>query len=301
MLNALSPTTLAYTALAMLAFAANSLLCRLALSEPVIDPASFTTIRLVSGAIALTLLVYIPRTSSVRPSQAFADLAKAGSWLAAAALFGYAIAFSFAYLSLNASTGALILFSAVQCTMIGTGIARREYLAPLQIVGAIVAFAGLLYLLAPGLDAPDPVGAMLMGLAGIAWGIYSLKGRSATRRAFDPTTVTAGNFLKSVPFAVALILLYALWLELSVLGVLLAVVSGAITSGLGYAIWYTALKGLAGSEAAIVQLTVPVIAALGGIALLDEPLSLRLVLASVAILGGVALVLTARRGTPKPQ
>jgi drug/metabolite transporter (DMT)-like permease len=291
----LTPTTLAYTALAMVAFAGNSLLCRLALAQPVIDPASFTTIRLVSGAIALGLLVSLQYTSSANATETPRNLVKAGSWLAAAALFAYAIAFSFAYLSLTASTGALILFSAVQCTMIGTGLARGEQLSRLQIAGGLTAVVGLLYLLAPGLDAPDPLGAVLMSLAGVAWGVYSLLGRSASGTQLQPTLVTAGNFIKSVPFASAPLLAYAVWLEFSTEGVLLAVASGAVTSGIGYAIWYAALKGLAASEAAIVQLTVPVIAAAGAMAFLDEPLSLRLVLASIAILGGVAMVLTARR------
>jgi drug/metabolite transporter (DMT)-like permease len=282
----------------MLAFAANSLLCRLALSDPLIDPASFTTIRMISGAVALALIVSLQNFSKSRLQLSLAQVANAGTWPAAMALFGYAIAFSFAYLSLAASTGALILFSAVQCTMIGAGIARGEYLSRLQLVGAGLAVAGLLYLLAPGLDAPDPLGASLMAFAGIAWGIYSLMGRSAQTKQHDPTLVTAGNFAKSVPFALGLLIACVFWLDVSLPGVILAMTSGAIASGVGYAIWYAALKGLASSEAAIVQLTVPVIAAVGGVALLDEPLALRLVLAGIAILGGVALVLKARRPAP---
>ena len=279
-------STLLLTALAMVAFAANSLLCRLALVDPTIDPASFTAIRLVSGAITLALLVAL--RGSVR------NLAVAGSWRSAAALFGYAIAFSFAYVTLGASTGALILFGAVQITMISVGLLRGERLGALQWAGGLVAIGGLAYLLAPGLHAPSPIGAALMAGAGVAWGLYSLLGRSAHSQSFEPTTTTAGNFMRAAPMAL-LALPFAPQLDLSWHGVALAIASGAIASGLGYAVWYAALKGLRASEAAIVQLTVPVIAAAGAILLLSEALTLRFVLASAAILGGVALVLSAQR------
>jgi drug/metabolite transporter (DMT)-like permease len=280
----LTTSTLALTALAMIAFAANSILCRMALAEGAIDAGSFTAVRIASGAIALTLIVLT--------RGAGAQVLAAGSWRGAAALVGYAIAFSFAYLALGASTGALILFGSVQMTMIGVGLARGERLTPLQALGAAAAAAGLVYLLSPGLRAPPLLSALLMALAGVAWGIYSLIGRAAQK--FDPTLVTAGNFLRGVPLAL-LPLVFVGYYDLSPRGLLLAAISGAITSGLGYVIWYSALKGLKASEAAIVQLTVPAIAAAGAVIFLSEPLSTRFFIAAAAILGGVAIVLTARR------
>jgi drug/metabolite transporter (DMT)-like permease len=272
----------------MLCFAANSLLCRFALADASIDPASFTTIRIVAGALTLALLV-LARRSNVR------DLASAGSWTGAGALFAYAAAFSFAYVSLDASVGALILFGAVQTTMITVGLVRGERLALMQIAGALLAIAGLVYLLSPGLTAPSPRGAALMAAAGVAWGFYSLVGRTARNKTRDPTLVTAGNFLRAAPMGLFLLLAFLAHADVSLRGALLAIASGALASGLGYAIWYMALKRLGASEAAIVQLTVPVIAAAGGALLLQEPLTLRFALASAAILGGVALVLVARR------
>lgn len=281
------PGVIALTALAMLCFAANSLLCRLALHDPSIDPASFTAIRILAGAATLAVLV------AVRQRDAPRNLTTAGTWSGAAALFIYAAAFSFAYVSLGASVGALVLFGCVQTTMIAVGVARGERMAPLQITGALLAIAGLIYLLSPGLSAPPLAGAALMAAAGVAWGIYSLIGRSARNKERDPTLVTAGNFLRAAPMA--LLLLPLIPLSISTHGALLAIASGAIASGIGYAIWYTALKSLRASEAAIVQLTVPVIAAAGGALLLSEALTLRLFIAGITILGGVAIVLTARR------
>jgi drug/metabolite transporter (DMT)-like permease len=266
------------TSLAMLAFAGNSLLCRVALQHGTIDAASFTTIRLVSGAAVLWLVVRL--TAS--------DRAGHGQWLSALALFVYAAGFSLAYVTLPASTGALLLFGAVQATMIGHGIAKGERLRSVQICGLALAVAGLVALLAPGLTAPPLAGAALMLLAGLAWGLYSLRGRAGG----DPTRVTAGNFLLTVPFALVLGLLLRDQAVTSPLGIWCAIASGALASGVGYAIWYTALPSLTATSAATVQLSVPVVAALGGIAFLDEPLTLRLVLASAAILGGVALVTT---------
>lgn len=283
----MQPSVIALTAFAMLCFAANSLLCRLALHDPSIDPASFTAIRLLSGAATLAVLAAVRQRDAVR------NLTGAGTWSGAAALFIYAAAFSFAYVSLGASVGALVLFGCVQTTMIAVGLARGERMAPVQVAGALLAIAGLVYLLSPGLSAPPLTGASLMGAAGIAWGIYSLIGRSARNKDRDPTLVTAGNFLRAAPMALLLLPLNPL--SISTHGALLAIASGAIASGIGYAIWYAALKSLRASEAAIVQLTVPVIAAAGGALLLSEPLTLRLAIASVTILGGVAVVLTARR------
>lgn len=269
---------LALTATAMLAFAGNSLLCRLALRHTSIDAASFTTIRLVSGAAMLWLIVQFRGGAHQG----------AGAWPSALALFVYAAGFSFAYLSLPASTGALLLFGAVQATMIGRAIWAGERLRKLQLVGLVAALGGLVGLLLPGLSAPPPLGACLMLSAGVAWGVYSLRGKSLIG---DPIQVTAGNFLRAVPLAVVLSALLYPDAALDKAGAGYAVVSGALASGLGYAIWYTALPALKAAQAATVQLSVPVLAALGGIAFLHEAASLRLVLASVAILGGIALMI----------
>lgn len=277
-----STRTLTLTSLAMLAFAGNSLLCRIALKHTSIDAASFTTIRLVSGAAMLWLVVQLRRSTP----------AGAGNWLSSFALFAYAAAFSFAYVSLSAATGALLLFGAVQATMIGYGLWSGERFVRWQLVGLVLAFAGIVGLLLPGLSAPPLLGSLLMLSAGIAWGVYSLRGKGAG----DPTKVTAGNFLRSVPIAVALTAVMFLSRGLSLdSGVWYAVASGALASGVGYAIWYTALPALKATHAATVQLSVPVIAALGGIVFLGEPITLRYVLASVAILGGIALVIAEKQ------
>ena len=261
----------------MIAFAGNSLLCRAALAGTEIDAASFTAIRLVSGAAFLFVLARVMRRSE----------AEKGSWISALALFAYAALFSFAYLSLTAATGALLLFGAVQATMISHGLWKGERFSPAQLIGFALAIAGLGGLLLPGLSAPPLFGAVLMLASGVAWGWYSLRGRSAV----DAIGATAGNFVLSVPFAAALVLLMHRELNLDTAGVGYAVASGAIASGLGYAIWYTVLPALKSSTAATVQLSVPAIAAFGGVLLLGEPISLRLVLASVAILGGIAMVI----------
>ena len=272
--------TLALTAVAMLAFAGNSLLCRLALQHSGIDPASFTSVRLTSGAVVLWALL---RWRGQRP---------AGDWGSAAALFVYAAAFSFAYLSLSAGTGALLLFGAVQATMLGWGLWRGQRLGWGQTAGLMLALGGLVALLLPGVTAPPAVGALLMLAAGVAWGVYSLRGRGAG----DPTAVTAGNFVRASALAVPLALAALPWARVDVAGLLWALCSGAVTSGLGYAIWYTALKGLQPTSSASVQLSVPVLTALGGVALLSEPLTLRLALCSAAILGGIACVITGQPG-----
>ena len=262
----------ALTLLAMLAFAGNSLLCRLALAGAHSDPASFTLIRMAAGAVVLAAIVRRRNVSS----------AGNGSWLSALALFSYAAAFSFAYVGLTAATGALLLFGSVQVTMIGTGLWRGERLATLQIVGMICALGGLLVLLLPGLTTPPLPRALLMILAGISWGIYSLR----AKHAYDPTTVTGGNFLRTVPMAVLLFLLTSSQVHIDMAGIAYALVSGVIASGVGYAIWYTALRGLKATTAATVQLSVPVLATLGGVALLAEPVSVTLLIATAATLGG---------------
>ena len=268
------------TLLAMLAFAANSLLCRMALKHTAIDPASFTMIRLVAGAMALWLIVRLRGG----PGRA------AGNWLSALALFVYAAAFSFAYVSLSTATGALLLFGAVQFTMIGFGLHSGERLGARQCLGLACASAGLIVLLLPGVAAPSAHGAASMLVAGIAWGVYSLRGRGVG----DPIRVTCGNFLRAAAFAVALAAAASPWTVLDVAGTACAVASGALASGVGYAIWYAALPGLKATSAATVQLSVPVIAAGAGVAWLGEPISLQLVSASAAVLGGIALVMLAK-------
>ena len=271
------PRIIILTSLAMFAFAGNSLLCRAALKHTSIDAASFTTIRLISGALMLWLVVRV-RSGTHSGS---------GNWLSAFALFVYAAGFSFAYVSLPAATGALLLFGAVQATMIVHGIWAGERMQKLQLLGLVLALAGLVGLLLPGLSAPPVIGSLLMLGAGVAWGVYSLRGRGAG----DPTRVTAGNFLRAVPIAAALSVIMFDRTSLDSAGFWYAVASGALASGIGYAIWYTALPALKAAKAATVQLSVPVIAALGGIVFLGEPLTLRLVLSSAAILGGIALVI----------
>jgi drug/metabolite transporter (DMT)-like permease len=265
------------TLVAMCAFAGNSLLCRAALKHTAIDPASFTAIRLLSGAIVLPALWRLGSGARL----------PAGNWASALALFGYAAAFSYAYVELAAGTGALLLFGAVQATMILAGLGRGERLAPRQLAGLVVALAGLLALLLPGITAPPPAGAALMVAAGIAWGIYSLRARGGG----DPLAVTAGNFLRAVPFAAILLIAMRTRLDADAAGAAYAIASGALTSGVGYAIWYAALPGLRAASAAVVQLSVPVITAMGGTLLLAEPLTMRLLGSSVAILGGIALVI----------
>jgi len=271
----------------MIAFAGNSLLCRIALKQTSIDAASFTTIRLMSGAVMLLLLVRMR----------LGTYGGHGNWLSALALFVYAAGFSFAYMSLSAATGALLLFGAVQATMIGHGIWTGERLRKLQLVGLILAFGGLVGLLLPGLSAPPLYGSILMLGAGVAWGVYSLHGKGAG----DPTIVTAGNFLRAVPISMALSILMLRSVSLDYAGLWYAVSSGALASGIGYTIWYTALPALKSTSAATVQLSVPVIAALGGIVFLGESITLRLAFASAAVLGGIALVILEKQHSNDTQ
>jgi drug/metabolite transporter (DMT)-like permease len=268
----------ALTTAAMIAFAANSVLCRLALRDTAIDPASFTSLRVLSGALMLWLFTRLQQSRSPGP---------AGSWRSAFALFAYAAAFSFAYVSLPAGTGALLLFGAVQATMILGGWRDGERIALRRGCGLVLAFSGLVILVLPGISAPPWHGAALMLVAGVAWGLYSLRGRGVENQ----TAATACNFLRAVPMTLALSLLFLSSAHFDGRGAVYALLSGAIASGLGYAVWYTALRGLRATSAASVQLSVPVIAALGGVALLGETVTLRLLLAALTILGGIALVL----------
>lgn len=272
---------IALTLLAMMAFAGNSLLCRAALKHTAIDAASFTTIRLISGAAMLWLVVRMKRGPTTGR----------GNWLSACALFVYAAGFSFAYVDLPAATGALLLFGAVQVTMIGHGLWSGERFVKLQLVGLLLAGGGLVGLLLPGLSAPPLFGSLLMLGAGVAWGVYSLRGKGTG----DPTRVTAGNFLRAAPIAAAVSVLMLNGASLDKAGFGYAVASGALASGLGYAVWYSVLTALKATHAATVQLSVPVVAALGGIVFLGEPLTLRLMVTSLAILGGIALVIFEKR------
>ena len=271
----------ALTALAMIAFAGNSLLCRQALKHTSIDAATFTLVRILSGALCLWIIVLARKGS----------LAKVGSWPSALALFGYAGLFSFAYLQLTAGTGALLLFGAVQATMIFWALRKGERFRAIQIAGLILAIAGLVALVFPGLSAPPLGTATLMFGAGIAWGIYSLRGKNAG----DPLRATAGNFLRAVPMAVLLSAVAFRSANFDRAGIAYAMISGALASGVGYAIWYSALPVLKATAAATVQLSVPVLAAAGGIVFLGEVITLRFALASIAVLGGIALVIVERR------
>lgn len=271
----------------MLPLAANSWLCRAALRDTGIDAASFTSIRLVAGALMLWLLVHLSRKARSGD----------GNWPSAFALFGYAVLFSFAYLSLTAATGALLLFGAVQATMIGHGLWRGERLDRMQVVGMALALGGFVGLLLPGLSAPPLVGALLMIGAGISWGVYSVRGKGAA----DPTLVTAGNFMRTVPITLALSLVMIRDASIDSAGFWYAVASGSLTSALGYVLWYTVLPMIKATSAATVQLSVPVIVAIGGVLLLGEPVTLRLVLASAAVLGGIGLVMFEREAVARSR
>jgi drug/metabolite transporter (DMT)-like permease len=278
-----------HTGLALLAFAANSVLCRLALGNGTIDAATFTGIRLVSGAATLWLLVrVVSRATETRPH---------GDWASAVALFFYAVSFSFAYLSLSAGTGALVLFGAVQTTMILAGLRSGERLHPLQWAGLLAAAGGLVALVFPGLTAPSPTGAALMAVAGAAWGVYSLRGRNAT----DPIAVTADNFMRSAPLALLVVLATLPTAHLSPQGIWLAIASGSFASGIGYVVWYAALRGLNATRAATVQLAVPVLVAFGGVLFLSEAVSPRLIVSAVLILGGVGLTLVGRNSLERQE
>jgi len=277
-----SMRTVLLTTLALIAFAANSLLCRLALRGQAIDPATFSAIRIVSGALILGFLVRWPSGAPPKPG--------ASSWTSAGLLFLYAAPFSFAYLHLSAGTGALLLFASVQVTMVLAALVRGERPRPIQWVGLTVAIAGLVYLVLPGLAAPDPFSAALMLLAGIAWGLYSLRGRSTTA----PLAQTAGNFARAMPMALVLCLVAWPVPSLKASGVLWAVLSGAIASGIGYALWYGALRHLTAMTAAIVQLAVPILAGAGGVLLLREVLTIRLAVAAVLVLGGISMAILGR-------
>ena len=271
------------TAFALVAFASNSILCRLALTRTAIDPATFTSIRLLAGAAVLWLILRVRDGSHPRT----------GNWWSGFALFAYAAGFSFAYVHLSAGTGALLLFAAVQATMIGYGLFRGERLHAVQGAGLVVALGGLVLLLWPGLTSPPLLPALLMAGAGMSWGIYSLRGRGA----LDPTGTTAGNFLRSIPFTLALSAVLVSGMSIDHAGALYAIASGALTSALGYIVWYTAVRELPVTIAATVQLSVPLLAAVAGVVIVGEPPKVELMLAALLILGGIALVI---HGRPRP-
>ncbi len=277
--NAGSLRVAGLTVLALVAFAGNSVLCRLALADSSIDAASFTTVRLVSGAIAL-LIILSATSRGTRP-------ASYGSWMSAAMLFLYAACFSFAYISLDTGIGALILFGMVQATMVAGALMAGDRPTVAEWIGWLLAIGGFVYLVSPGLTAPSPGGSALMAIAGIAWGIYSLRGRNESF-ALAGTTY---NFVRSVPLVLIVSAFSLQDLHLTTNGVVLAILSGTITSGVGYAVWYTALQSISSMQAAMVQLSVPVLAAAGGILFLSESISLRLIVSSLLILGGIFLAL----------
>ncbi len=279
--------TFGYTLLALIAFAGNSIICRIALKEAAIEPALFTSIRLISGAIILMLIVVMTRKSKKTKSK--------GSWFSAAMLFMYAAAFSYAYVSLETGTGALILFGVVQITMITYSLISGIKMSTIEWVGIVLALCGFLYLMLPGAKAPSLYGFILMTISGIGWGVYSIKGKTTK----SPLQDTAYNFLRTIPFL--LLLLYFLFQEsnATTTGILLALFSGIVTSGLGYFIWYAALKGLTTIQASVVQLFVPVLASLGGLILVNEAISLRLIVASLLILGGIFIMNLVKKSQKK--
>ena len=274
------------TTAAMVAFASNSLLNRLALGQGTIDAVSYTTIRLTSGAVTLFVLAFLQRESQKNFLR--------GSWISAAFLFLYAITFSFAYLSLTTGTGALILFGSVQMTMLIVALRSGERPHLLEWIGLFLALGGLVYLVFPGLTAPPLLGSALMLVAGISWGFYTLRGRGSQ----NPLASTAGNFIYAVPMILAVLLISFQNISISSTGFIYAILSGALASGCGYVIWYAALRGLTTTRAATVQLSVPVIAAWSGVVFLAEHVSTRLLIAAALILGGIALAVSSRVKKP---
>lgn len=294
--NTSKAITFITTLFALIAFAANSVLCRLALGESAIDAGSFTAIRLLSGAIALLIIFLVLHGRLNRTAVSSNTLKEkskrqlSGSWYAAFMLFIYAVMFSYAYLSLDTGTGALILFGSVQLTMILTSLIRGERFYVIEWIGLISAFLGFVYLVLPGVSAPSLLGFIMMAIAGMAWAFYTLAGKES----LAPLADTTWNFVRTLPIVFFLLVITIKYSELTVYGVVLAMVSGIVASGFGYSVWYFALKGLTSIQAAVVQLLVPVIAALGGAIFASEEVSLRLIVSAIFILGGVMLVVLGR-------
>jgi drug/metabolite transporter (DMT)-like permease len=273
--------TIALVVVAMLAFAANSLLCRFALQQGLIDPVSFCSLRLVSGAMTLAVFMRLKSDCSLLAHQ---------DWHAATLLFMCAALFSFAYLTLPVGTGALILMAAFQLTMFGEGFRLGERFSPVAWFGFVLAAAGFFALVAPSVATPAPLGTALMAIAGVAWGLYSLRGRAVA----DPLVATAGNFARAAALAMLLSLFFMADAHADALGVAMAIASGAVTSAMGFVLWYAVVIRLSAFQTATVQLLVPLFATVGGIVFLSEPLTWRATAGAMAILGGIALVLTSR-------
>lgn len=281
--------TLALTFFALTAFAANSVLCRLALGQESIDAAGFTLIRLLSGILMLGLILLLK--GDVKFPTVLDKDKMQGSWLAAAMLFGYAITFSYAYITLDTATGALILFASVQISMILLSVIAGSRLHLSEWIGLLMAFAGFVYLILPGLSTPSLEGFILMVVSGIAWGVYTLKGKGSK----NPLGDTAWNFIRTLPLLIILFVFSYTSLDVSPEGVMYAVLSGALASGVGYSIWYAALKGLSSTQAAVLQLLVPIIAAFGGVIFVAEPVTARLMISATIILGGILLVVLGKK------
>lgn len=281
-----TPRLITMTLLALFAFAANSVLCRWALGDDAIDAASFTGVRLVSGALALLMLVKLSQ-----PRLPIQRAVKAGSMLGAVWLFAYAAGFSFAYIQLDTATGALILFGTVQLTLIGIGLWQGHRLNSTEWLGFAAACAGFVYLILPDLTTPSLRGLVLMMGAGVAWGLYTLNGRGSSQPLLD----TTGNFVRTAPLVLLLFVPFIETVQISQQGFWLAVVSGTLASGGGYALWYGVLPSFSGVQAGVMQLSVPLLAAAGGVVLVGEALDPRLLVAAVLLLGGIALVLWGRR------
>jgi len=277
--------TLLLTSVALIAFAANSVLNRLALVDKSIDAPSFTIIRLLSGAVVLLLILLIRKKSKSN------SVSSTGSWTSSLMLFIYAISFSLAYVNLDTATGALILFAAVQISMLAISMFKGIRLSLFECLGVIIAFIGFVYLVLPDISTPSATGFLLMTVAGIAWGIYTLNGHASK----DALSDTAYNFIRTIPFVIIVILLSLKNSEFTNKGILLAMLSGGVASGIGYTIWYSALRGLTSTQAAVVQLSVPVIAALGGVVFVSEYLTIRLFISIMLILGGIFLVIIGKR------
>src|SRR4030095_13201411 len=281
-------STIALTAMAMVAFAANSVLCRMALREAAIDPATFSVVRFLSGAMMLVAVAFRWQQSSSL---------QAGSWQAALVLALYALPFAFSYTQLSAGTGALIMFGCVQVVMIVAALGSGERPHAMQWTGLGLALAGLVTLVFPGLTAPSPIAAALMTIAGVSWGLYTLLGRAAS----NPLLQTTGNFVRAVPLIALSSVAVPLRMHVEPRGVVLAVASGVFATGLGYVAWYAALRSLSAMRASVVQLAVPLLAAIGGVLLLTETITLRLVVSTVLVLGGIAMAIVGARPALRPR
>ena len=289
-----------YTTFALIAFAFNSILCRLALLGDEADAAAFTGVRLVSGAVALVVIWYlVARVTDARAKNTLPNgrVSALGSWASAFFLFAYAVCFSFAYLGLTAGTGALILFGSVQMSMVAAAIFKGERPSALESLGLVIAVSGLVYLVLPGLASPPLTSSLLMAAAGMSWAAYTMRGKGSV----DPLADTTGNFVRSLPLAAIIAVIYLPNLHLTPNGWLLAIISGAITSGVGYTIWYSVVKHHTTTRAAVLQLSVPIIAAAIGIVFLGEIATATLFIAAAMILGGIGLTIFGRNAEARTK